>query len=102
METEYIEAMDNQAPREEIKLSPFEYTKQTSEEGSMNILWSTVLIVMYMFISGIVGNFIELGGVWWVLVLSYILAIVGGVMFCISKVLMNEELVKLYKEEYYD
>lgn len=81
-------------------LTPFEYKKETDSEATRSVAIASISVVSYMFLTGLLGNFLEFGGIWWAIVFSYLVAIGGGVSYCISKFISNEELVKEYSKQY--
>tara|TARA_R110000803_G_scaffold191485_1_gene254170 strand:+ start:687 stop:944 length:258 start_codon:yes stop_codon:yes gene_type:complete len=49
------------------------------------IVKAAAIVVGYMFISSIIGSLMTLRYVWWIIVFSYIAAIVGAVAYCLAK-----------------
>ena len=81
-------------------LTPFEYKKKLMNSANRNIGITACLVVGYMFITAIIGNFVSFGGIWWAIVFSYLVSISGAAAYCITKFATSEDLTKEYKEQY--
>ena len=66
---EYHPGMENQAPSKEIKpLTPFQYRNEKSSENIKFIGTASMIVVGYMFLTALLGSFIDFGGIWWAIV----------------------------------
>lgn len=97
--------IEDQAPsqwgaRYERELTPFEYGKQTINESIGLIAKATGCVVGYIFLTAILGSFIEFGGIWWGITLSYIIALAGGIAYSAIRILVATELIEQYRKEY--
>ena len=84
----------------EKELTPFEYTKVLTNQSIHKIGIASILVVSYMLLTALLGAFIEFGGIWWGITLSYFVAIGSGIAFVVARFIANEELVKQYEKEY--
>lgn len=97
--------MKDQAPsqwgaRYERELTPFEYEKQIMNESIGLIAKATGCVVGYIFLTAILGSFIDFGGIWWGITLSYIIALAGGIAYSAIRIATASDLTEQYRKDY--
>ncbi len=80
--------------------TPLEYEKESIDSSLKNIMIVTGLIVSYIFLTILIGLFVTFGGMWFAITLSYLVAIGGGIFYCIAQWESNDEFIKEYRKEY--
>ncbi len=82
------------------ELKPYEFTKETMGDAVSLIGKASMIVVGYMFFTALLGAFVDFGYLWWVITLSYIVAVGGGIAYCVATFMSNEEYCKQYENDY--